>query len=215
MSNLTLDQQIDRRPDDEPRPAPHPQLRVAVGGREYEFAEIDLYSNAHLQAVIKEIVPHPVRHIARDLDGLCDRDRDRLLDRAYRDAMRWPPEIGSPEGSDALTNSNVGRIAVLWEGIKTCNPTATREDAIRLHEDLRKETSRELATATRAGVLYKGNTKLREIFRCIFGAEPDDGPKASGPASGAVRANGPSSSGPASNGSGSGSGRSAGTRRRS
>jgi hypothetical protein len=201
MSNLTLDQMIDRRPADGPRQVPHPQLRIAAGGREYEFSEIDLYGNAELQAVIKEIVPHPVRAIAPHLEGLPDRDRDRLLDRAYRDAMHWPPEIGSPEGSDALSNSNAGRIAVLWEGLKACDPGATREDAVRLHEDLRKESSREMAAATRAGELYEGNKKLRDIFRCIFGAEPDDGPKASGPGSPAGRANGPSSSGPASNGS--------------
>jgi hypothetical protein len=210
MSKPTLDQLIDRRPADAPRQKPHPQLRMAIGGQTYLFSEIETYENAALQAIIRETCPNPLEVVKQHIDGLPAHLQERLLDQAYRDALHWPPKIGTLEASRALLGSERGQVITLYEGLQVHHPETTREDASRIFHQLKRDARAEWKAATAEGKLYDRDAKFMKILACMFGNGDDDAPKGPGPEA-ASRSNGPSSSDSASNGSACGNGRSGDT----
>ena len=82
-----------------------PELTIAIGGREYQFSELPIAALARLQEWIKREHPHPIEAIKPHLDGLGPEERRYLLDQARLEARSWPPEIGTPEGAEALLRS--------------------------------------------------------------------------------------------------------------
>lgn len=203
MNRPTLDRLTDQ-----------PTLTVEIDGEAYHFSEISIDARGRLQALIRELVQHPIAAISGQLDGLAERDRNRLLDRAYKDALRWPPRLENPEGFEILMTSERGQVAVIHEALRVHRPDTTYEDAERVYRRMDRGLANERTRATRAGELYDAEAIPKRIFMHLFGKDEHldggDSPKGPGPAT-TSRSTGHSSSGPASNGSRCGSGTSAGT----
>lgn len=157
---------------------PTPQFVVEVEGRSYSFSEVPLASLARLQAIVKEVVPHPVDAIAPRLQALAEADRRYLLDRAYDEARYWPPRAGTMAFSLALLGSPEGQVAALLEGLRVHRPDATPADADRLYQALERDA------AARSRAKAPDDRKVARIFATIFGTyrpEDDrDAPKSGG-----------------------------------
>lgn len=194
MSELGLDELADKD-----------VLKVEIDGRTYEFRELSIGGLAELQAVIRRIVPNPLVAIRPSLEGQPERIRREIMEFAYRDALNWPPKIETAAGKVALLNAEEGQVAALFEGLKTCDPGATRERAESLYRALDRDREAKARAAREAGLAYDGEGLMMDIMRKLFRIpEPDpdagDRPKGAGP-SPTSRSTGRSYSGSPSNGS--------------
>jgi hypothetical protein len=141
----------------------HPDLTIAIGGREYRFSELPVAQLGRLQAWVKDSSPHPV-----------DEDRRYLLDQARRDAQRWPPKVGTAEGAAALLGTEPGQIEALAAGLSVHHPELSRADAERVFRALRKDAAKEARRAQREGRKYDGEGAARRIFAVLFGLDDDE-----------------------------------------
>ena len=148
-----------------------PCLEIDIGGRTFRFSELPIEALGRLQAVIKTLVPHPIAALAGQLDGLCDLDRQYLLQQARIDAKSWPPVIGTADGAAALLGSESGQIETLYEGLRVHQPATTREEARRIFRLLRKQSARDSLKAQRDGREYDGEGPARRIFGTLFGLD--------------------------------------------
>lgn len=160
-----------------------PELVEVIGGMEFRFSELPLAALARLQSWIRANSPHPIDSLKPHLEGLPESDRQGLLEKARREAMDWPPQIGTPEGAMALLGTEAGQVEALWEGLRVHHESATRDDAWRIYRALKREVARD---ARRGGE----TSRVKRIYATLFGtadAMDDDGhglPK--GPAAAAV-----------------------------
>jgi len=148
---LTLDQLTDA-----------PQLTVSIGGRFYQFSELPLDALGRLQAWIKQAVPNPIDAVKPHLAGLNPEDRRALLDRAYDDALSWPPILGTAAGAKALLSGEPGQTEAFCEGLSIHQPQISRAEAVRLYKTLLRDAARDRSAARTAA----------RIFAVLFGA-PD------------------------------------------
>ena len=185
----------------------HPELIVAVGGREYRFSELTMGKRAELQAYLRRSIPHPLEAVKPHLEGLRPEDRQALLENARKEAAAWPPDIGSVAGMKALTATDAGQVATLAAALSIHHPGATDADAERLYRALAREAMIEAQAARRRGEEYDGEGTARRIYSVIFGMGDPDAretlplPEGCGPdrTRGSI---GAISTGPANNGSG-------------
>lgn len=154
--DLTLDQLTDA-----------PQLIITIGDDAYMFSELPVAALGRLQAWIKQTVPHPIAALKPHLAGLDPEDRRVLLERAYDEALAWPPILGTPAGAQALLSNEAGQTEAFHEGLKVHQPETTRTQAARLYRALLRDAD------------GSGGKKAARIFAILFGA-PD--PERAGPA---------------------------------
>lgn len=161
---MTLDQLTDE-----------PQLSIGIGGRLYRFSELPIEGLGRLQAWLKANCVHPVTALKDHLDGLPDRDRERLLEAARREGRDWPPQVGTAAGAAALLGTEPGQIEALYEGLRVHQPETSRELAVRIFRQLRRDAGKLAAAARKEGREYDGEGPARLIFATLFGLEdPDD-----------------------------------------
>jgi hypothetical protein len=182
----------------------HAAVDIEIGGRPYTFRELSVDALGRLQADIKRLCPSPVARIMPQLEGLPPRDRDKMLEFAYREAQAWPPVVGTAEGAAALLSTEPGQVAVLHEGLKASDPDTTLDEAAAVYRQLRRDAARQAKAARAAGRRYDGEGVAKRIFGVLFDVEDsgDESPKGQGPGAAASPSTGPCFSGSASNGSG-------------
>lgn len=130
-----------------------PEIKVTIGGSEYQFSELSIDALAELQSWIREHTPHPIESIKGYLDGMQPEDRRYLLDQARIDAKAWPPQIGTPAGSQALLGNQDGQAETLYHGLRVHQPDMTRESARRIYRDLLRSKNEALVSRI-FGVLF-------------------------------------------------------------
>jgi hypothetical protein len=130
-----------------------PDLLERIGGVEVVFSEVPIEGLARLQAWIKANVPHPLEAIRDYLAKLPPGVASDLAEKARRDAMNWPPEIGTAEAAVALLGSTEGQVAAFLEGLLVHHPDATPSDARRLYNTLKREVAMDLARRKRKAEL--------------------------------------------------------------
>lgn len=130
-----------------------------VDGVAFKVAEISLDSQARLQAWLRVNVPHPIAAVREHLKGLSPEQQSIVLEIATREALRWPPKIGTAEAARALLTDSRGQVAVFLEGLQAADATATSREA----EWLAKRLN------------HTRNTKTsRRVLSVIFGTDYDD-----------------------------------------
>lgn len=174
-----------------------PAYTLEAGGRSWKFTEIDMAGLAELQAWLRASVPNPLEAVKPLLSGLEPAERAGLLENARREALDWPPRIGTPAGALALFGSEEAQVLILRLALRTHHPELTAEQAGRLFRWLKaQDAAWDRAEAQR--VRAEGGTPREypvnaRIIATAFGMpSPDDeeelkgfsGPKAPGPASG-------------------------------
>lgn len=141
-----------------------PELEESIGGVRVVFSEVPLGGLARLQAWINEHTPHPLEAIRDQLGHLPPAIASDMAERARREALDWPPEIGTAEGANALLGSTEGQVEAFWEGLRVHHPDATHSDAARLYKVLKREVAKS-----------RDQRRVKRIYATIFGtATPDD-----------------------------------------
>lgn len=156
------------------RLAGQPELSLEINGRRYHFSELPIESLARLQSWVKDHVPNPLEAVKPLLGGLPAEDRQYLLDQARRDALGWPPVIGTAAGAAALLSTEPGQIEALHVGLAVHQPETTPEEARRIFRVLSKDARKEAKRAKRDGRNYDGEGSARDIFAVLFGLASDD-----------------------------------------
>lgn len=149
-------------------------LEIDIGGQVFRFSELPIEALGRLQAVIKTLVPHPVGALSGHLDGLCDADRQYLLQQAWIEAKSWPPVIGTAAGAAALLGSEPGQIETLYEGLRVHQPAITKEEARQIYRLLRRQSASDSRKAQQQGREYDGEGPARRIFGTLFGLDESD-----------------------------------------
>jgi hypothetical protein len=163
-----------------------PELTVRIAGREWSFSELTLEKRADLQAYLRRAVPHPVDAVKGHIDGLTPEERRPFLEAAREAAREWPPDIGRPDGMQALMSTEEGRAELLAAALSLHHPELPREAVGLLYRELNRMTRREEAEARRRGEPFDGGT-ARRVFMVAMGAgdpaveEPLPLPEGSGP----------------------------------
>lgn len=146
-----------------------PILTVAIGGRKLQFSEFPIASLARLQSWLRANVPNPIAAIAPHLEGLPAAERERLLDKAYDEARRWPPDVGSPAASLALMKTLPGQLEVFYEGVRVHQPEIARDESDRIYRLLERRLKKAVAEARRKGEKAVDDGDGGRIMAVLFG----------------------------------------------
>lgn len=140
-----------------------PELREVIGGVEVVFSEIPIEGLARLQSWVNDHVPNPLEAIRDHLAKLPQAIASDLAEKARRESLTWPPEIGTGEGAVALLGSTEGQIIAFHEGLRVHHSDATFGDAGRLYRVLKREVAKS-----------KDERRVRRIYATIFGTDAVD-----------------------------------------
>lgn len=140
-----------------------PELHERIGGVDVVFSEIPIEGLARLQAWINMHVSNPLEAIRDELPKLPPAIASELAERARREALDWPPEVGTEEGASRLLGSPTGQVMAFYEGLRVHHPDATVADADRLYRALKRE-------AVKSG----GLRRVKRIYATIFGTGTAD-----------------------------------------
>lgn len=146
---------------------------VRIGGKEYLFSELPLESLGELQKWLRTNVPNPLVAVRQHLDGFDAEQQAALLDQARRDALHWPPKVGTARGAAALLGDEPGQVEVLWVALRVHQPTCTRDQAARLYKQLKREALSEQRRAKAAGEKPDAveSQKVTRIYGIAFGMD--------------------------------------------
>lgn len=137
-------------------------IQIDICGKSFGFSEFRLADLGELQQWVKDHTPHPIEAVKPHLAGLPDSDRAALLNDARRDALRWPPQVGTAAGAAALLGTEDGQVETLWVALRIHQTDTTRVGAAKLYRRLRTDPD-----------------KAQRIYAIAFGMEELlGGPKA-------------------------------------
>jgi hypothetical protein len=166
-------------------------IAIEIAGHTYLFRELNFEGLGRLQQWIKDHTPHPITSLMRDLKGIkgvSAEDRATLLEGARRDALAWPPKVGTAAGAVALMSTEEGQKAAMLEALQALQPGITREESDALYRALQREAAALKAARKRAGDEEEDSDdldkleKATRIYSIAFGKgdplheldEPDD-----------------------------------------
>lgn len=117
-----------------------PEL-LPLGGKEYPVRALKFKEWATLQAWLLKHVPGPIARVAAAIQQLRDSGQpvdllteEVMLDHAHREAMSWPPRVGSSKWIAAIDAADGGLAEVLFAALSATVPGFTREQAQALAE---------------------------------------------------------------------------------
>lgn len=124
--------------------------RLSLGGKVYLVAELNFASLADLQTVLKEIRPHPLESLRRQVaeagEGLTRSERHLLTAAAYEDGESWPPSPLTAEGRRLLVETPQGSAALLAVAIRQGGGTIGDEEAVEVARAMSFEDVRRFAS---------------------------------------------------------------------
>src|SRR4051812_24819181 len=104
-------------------------VEIEIAGRKFLFRELNFEALGRLQQWIKDHTPHPITSLMPFLKGVSAEHAATLLEGARRDALAWPPKIGTAAGAVALMETEEGQKATLLEALRAMQPGTTREES--------------------------------------------------------------------------------------
>lgn len=119
---------------------------ITLGGNPFRVRLLTMREWGSVSAFIKKECPSPVTRAfigiqqAKDEGSPLDAEvEERILDRAERAAINWPPRLGSEAWFDALTSIDGGDAKLLFEVVSKTDLALTLEAAAALAEKVTRE----------------------------------------------------------------------------